>query len=65
LRSNSVGKRKRAEVENTPVKRAPGRPQKKAVEAAATATASASGKRGRESGSTGKDNKQPKKRSRR
>ncbi|CAN7103333.1 unnamed protein product [Brassica rapa subsp. narinosa] len=64
LRSNNVGKKKKAEVENaaTPVKRAPGRPpQKKTVEAVATA----SGKRGRESGSTGKDNKQPKKRSRR
>lgn len=65
LRSNNVGKgRKKAEVENTttPAKRAPGRPpQKKTVEA----TATASGKRGRESGSTGKDNKQPKKRSRR
>uniref|UniRef100_A0A1J3F826 Bromo domain-containing protein n=1 Tax=Noccaea caerulescens TaxID=107243 RepID=A0A1J3F826_NOCCA len=61
LRS-SVGKKK-AEVETTPVKRAPGRPQKKTVEAVATATAS--GKRGRESGSTGKDDKQPKKRSRR
>ncbi|CAH8354506.1 unnamed protein product [Eruca vesicaria subsp. sativa] len=65
LRSNNVGRgKKKAEVENTtPVKRAPGRPpQKKTVEAA---TATASGKRGRESGSTGKDNKQPKKRSRR
>lgn len=64
LRSNNVGKKKKAEVENaaTPAKRAPGRPpQKKNVEAVATA----SGKRGRESGSTGKDNKQPKKRSRR
>ncbi|CAA7050590.1 unnamed protein product [Microthlaspi erraticum] len=59
LRS-SVGKKK-AEVETTPVKR--GRPQKKTVDAVATATAS--GKRGRESGSTGKDDKQPKKRSRR
>ncbi|CAA0376836.1 unnamed protein product [Arabidopsis thaliana] len=57
LRSSSVGKKK-AEVENTPVKRAPGRPQKKTAEA----TASASGKRGRDTGSTGKDNKQPKKR---
>ncbi|KAJ0258532.1 hypothetical protein HA466_0073040 [Hirschfeldia incana] len=63
LRSNNVGRKKKAEVENaTPVKRAPGRPpQKKTVEAVATA----SGKRGRESGSTGKDNKQPKKRSKR
>ncbi|KAL0720535.1 hypothetical protein Bca4012_035134 [Brassica carinata] len=63
LRSNNVGRKKKAEVEKaTPAKRAPGRPpQKKTVEAAATA----SGKRGRESGSTGKDNKQPKKRSKR
>ncbi|KAF8101298.1 hypothetical protein N665_0208s0080 [Sinapis alba] len=61
LRSNNVGKKKKAEVENTtPVKRAPGRPpQKKTVEAVAT------GKRGREGGSTGKDNKQPKKRGKR
>ncbi|CAH2058020.1 unnamed protein product [Thlaspi arvense] len=66
LRSNNVGKKKKAEVEITPVKRAPGRPQKKPVEAVATtAAASASGKRGRESGSTGKDNKQPRKRTRR
>ncbi|KAL1210827.1 hypothetical protein V5N11_022607 [Cardamine amara subsp. amara] len=62
LRSTSVGKKK-AEVENTPVKRAPGRPQKKTAEAGATATAL--GKRGRDTGSTGKDNKQPKKRVRR
>ncbi|XP_010508295.1 PREDICTED: uncharacterized protein LOC104784894 [Camelina sativa] len=61
LRSSRVGKKK-AEVENTPVKRAPGRPQKKTTEAGATATASATGKRGRDTGSTGKDNKQPKKR---
>ncbi|XP_010506369.1 PREDICTED: uncharacterized protein DDB_G0283697 [Camelina sativa] len=61
LRSSSVGKKKAA-VENTPVKRAPGRPQKKTKEAGATATASATGKRGRDTGSTGKDNKQPKKR---
>lgn len=62
LRSSSVGKKK-AEIENTPVKRAPGRPQKKT--AGTTATASASGKRSRNTGSTGKDNKQPKKRIRR
>ncbi|KAG2326086.1 hypothetical protein Bca52824_008814 [Brassica carinata] len=45
LRSNNVGRKKKAEVEKaTPAKRAPGRPpQKKTVEAAATA----SGKRGR------------------
>ncbi|KAL0862178.1 hypothetical protein Bca101_041296 [Brassica carinata] len=63
LRSNNVGRKKKAEVEKaTPAKRAPGRPpQKKTVET----TAAASGKRGRESGSTGKDNKQPKKRSKR
>ncbi|CAN8286487.1 unnamed protein product [Cochlearia groenlandica] len=64
LRSNNNNvSKKKAETETTPSKRAPGRPQKKTVEAAATATAS--GKRGRESGSTEKDNKQPKKRSRR
>ncbi|XP_010518041.1 PREDICTED: RNA-binding protein 25-like [Camelina sativa] len=61
LRSSSVGKKK-AGVEISPVKRAPGRPQKKTIEAGATATASAMGKRGRDTGSTGKDNKQPKKR---
>ncbi|EOA28512.1 hypothetical protein CARUB_v10024727mg [Capsella rubella] len=64
LRSSRVGKKK-AELAITPVKRAPGRPQKKTAEAEATATASASGKRGRDTGSTGKDNKQPKKRIRR
>lgn len=61
LRSNNVGRKKKAEVEKaTPAKRAPGRPPQKK-----TAAATTSGKRGRESGSTGKDNKQPKKRSKR
>ncbi|CAN8318428.1 unnamed protein product [Cochlearia groenlandica] len=59
-KSSENGKKegkKKAEVEKTPVKKSPGRPQKKAA-----AAATASKKRGRES--TGKDNKQPKKRNR-